>query len=454
VSTSLKLRLLLSITVVLVLVLLPSSVLVYLHAVHKVDVELRAAAAVGANTVHNAVDDPEEAVGPRRHLELLIADFNGDRHLRVALMDPSGRVLYHSTPLKPSDPAPEWFYRLLARRSSSVPIRLPAPFDEIGTILLQTDAHNEISEVWDDAVLTLLILALFCALNATLVYWVTERALRPLDTISAALARLGAGMYNLRIPEMGPREFAQVSRGLNRLAYQLADTEARRLKLEHQLSAVQEEERAELARDLHDEIGPLLFAAEVDLSGIQHDKAVRGTDLTARIGAVRESLARIYSDIKLILGRLRTATPCDLGLAPATENLLSFWRARYPAVEFRCHVDGEDFGDAVDDAVYHVMMESLSNALRHGSPTCITLAVTQVTGHVVASVRDNGRGFAQSGIGRGFGLTNMEQRVQALGGTLQVTASAEDQGVTVTARIPLPVEEQDLAPPPSRAVSS
>ena len=164
---------------------------------------------------------------------------------------------------------------------------------------------------------------------------------------------------------------------------QLADAETRRLKLERQLAAVQEEERTELARDLHDEIGPLLFAVGIDLSVIQHDQMVRDTAVAARIGAVRESVARIYDDIKRILGRLRTASPSELGLAQAVENLLSFWRMRYPAVEFSCEVADDDFGAAIDDAIYHVIMESLSNALRHGNPTSLAIAVTVIDGEVV-----------------------------------------------------------------------
>jgi two-component system, NarL family, sensor histidine kinase UhpB len=441
--TSLRTRLIVSITIVLVMILLPGSLLVYWHAVHKVHVELLAAAAVGTNTIYNAVDDAEEAASPRRHLELLVADFNGDRHLRVTLVGAAGQPLYQSTPLKPADPAPEWFYRLLARRTSSIPITLPAPFAQIGYILLQPDAHNEISEVWDDTVVTLLLLALFCGMNAALVYWITGRALRPLETVSEAFARLGAGNYRFRIPELGPRELAQVSRGLNQLARQLEDAESRRLKLERQLTAVQEEERADLARDLHDEIGPLLFAVGIDLSVIQHDPGVEKTTVATRIGAVRESIARIYSDIKRILERLRTGAPSELGLARSIENLLSFWRMRYPSVEFRCDVAEGEFGDQIDDAVYHVIMESLSNALRHGTPTSVTIGVSVQRDHVRATILDDGGGFAESArAGAGFGLASMEQRVSALGGSLGVSASAGGRGVTITATIPrLPVTE-------------
>jgi two-component system, NarL family, sensor histidine kinase UhpB len=442
VSTSLRLRLITSITLMFVMSMLPGSLLIYWHAVHQVDVELRAAAAVGMHTIHNAVDDPEEAVAPLRHLQLLIADFDGDRHLRASLQDATGRVLYQSTPLQPADPAPEWFYRLLARPPAGITANLPPPFDRIGRILLQPDAHNEISEAWDDAVLTLMILALFSGMNAALVYWITGRALRPLETVSAAFTRLGAGSYRLHIPEHGPREFAQVSRGLNQLALQLADAETRRLALERQLSAVQEEERAELARDLHDEIGPLLFAVGVDLSVIQHDPAVRNTAVATRVEAVRQSISRIYDDIKKILGRLQTATPAELGLAQAIDNLASFWRMRYPAVEFQCDVPDEGFGSALDDAIYHVIMEAMSNALRHGTPTCLRITVNVAEGQVVASVRDNGGGFSTSArTARGFGLTSMEQRVNALGGSLQVTVSREEPGVIVTASMPLAESE-------------
>src|SRR5580698_10184142 len=134
---SLRLRLIVSIAAVLVTILVLGSVLVYWHAVHEVEVEMRAAVAVGEHTIHNAVDDIEEAARPLRHLELLVADFDGDRHLQASLIGLDGRVIYRSTPQPPTDPAPNWFYRFLAARSVSSRIELPAAFARFGTILLQ-----------------------------------------------------------------------------------------------------------------------------------------------------------------------------------------------------------------------------------------------------------------------------------------------------------------------------
>jgi two-component system, NarL family, sensor histidine kinase UhpB len=452
---SLRLRLIISIALVLIVILLPGSVIVYWHALHEVEVEMRAAVAVGENTVHNAVDDAEEADGPLlRHLELLVADFDGNRHLRASLVDRNGQILYQSSPKLPSEPAPEWFYRLLAAPPITANLELPYPFTHVGAILLETDSHNEISEVWGDVNMTLAILGLFCGLNAVLVYWVTGRALRPLDAVSEAFNGLGAGNYGLRVEEHGSRELALLCRGFNRMAEQLAQVEDRKHRLEHQLAAVQEEERSELARDLHDEIGPLLFAVSVDLSVVQHDEAVRNTPIAARIESIRDSIGRMYKDVKAILGRLRPATLVDLGLLQAAENLVSFWQTRYPDVEFHLQVPAERFGMPTDDAIYHLILESFSNALRHGQPSRIDVSVTTVEEDILVSIKDNGTGLKPQRNAPGFGLIGMQERVQSLGGEVSVQNNAAGGGVLVSARIPLPAAEGVASARPQQAVRS
>jgi two-component system sensor histidine kinase UhpB len=434
---SLRLRLIVSIALVLILVLALGSVLVYWHAGREVEVELHAAIDVGAHTVHNAVDDVEEAAHPLRHLELLVADFDGDRHVRASLVGVDDRVIYRSTPQPPSDPAPDWFYRLLAARPVSSHIELPAPFARFGTILLQADSRNEISEVWGDVTLTLSILGIFCGLNAVLVYWVTGRALRPLDAISAAFNGIGAGDYGLRVKEHGSRELAQLCRGFNLMAEQLAEVQSRKHRLEHQLAAVQEEERSELARDLHDEIGPLLFAVSVDLSVLQQDETVCNTPIAVQIELIRDSIGRVYKEVKAILGRLRPASLVDLGLGQAAEGLVSFWQTRYPAVAFNLQAPAEGFGTKIDDALYHIIQEGLSNALRHGKPTRIEISVSLEGDEVLAMISDNGIGLKPEGHGPGFGLIGMQERVKGLGGTLSVGNSAVGGGVVVSARLPI-----------------
>jgi two-component system sensor histidine kinase UhpB len=87
---SLRLRLFVSIAGVLALTLIVGCALIYLDAVKKVDTEMAAALSVGIRTVQNATDDAEEATNPLRQLELLVGDFDGNRHVQAFLMNPQG----------------------------------------------------------------------------------------------------------------------------------------------------------------------------------------------------------------------------------------------------------------------------------------------------------------------------------------------------------------------------
>jgi two-component system, NarL family, sensor histidine kinase UhpB len=449
---TLRARLMLWIGLVLIASLLLGGVLVYWHAVRKVDVEMHAAIEVGEHTIRNAVDDVEGAATPLRQLELLVADLDGDRHLRAMLIAPDGSLVAHSTPSAPSDPAPGWFYSLFVRAPHIARINLAAPFNRYGTIVLETDSHNEISEVWSDVVLTLAVLSMFCLLSAALVFWTTGRALRPLGEITSAFARIGDGDYALRLPELGPRELAQLRRGFNRMVERLGDMERRKLLLEEQLVGVQEEERSELARDLHDEIGPLLFAVSVDLAALQEWETLR-TDRQAqgRLEAALDAVASMQQRVKAILGHLRPPTIADLGLSHSIQRLVAFWETRYPRVSFEVSVPEDSLSADIGVRVYRVVQESISNALRHGSPGRIDVNVVREDGEtLLVQVSDDGRGFSHDPqAGSGMGLRGMRERVTALGGELSVSAGEGGRGVTVSARLPMSAEadsQLDLSP--------
>jgi two-component system, NarL family, sensor histidine kinase UhpB len=437
---SLRATLILWIGLVLIASLFVGGAMVYWNAVRKVDVEMRAAIAVGEHTVHNAVDDEEEAAAPLRQLRLLVADLDGDRHLRATLVAANGTMLARSVPLEPSDPAPQWFYNMLASKPVITRIVLPSPFGPIGVIVLETDSHNEISEVWSDVLVTLTVLALFCVLNAVLVYWTIGRALRPLNDVIAAFGRIGEGDYAPQVPERGPLELRQLSRGFNQMAAHLGDMEMRKHRLEEQLVEVQEEERAELAQDLHDDVGPLLFAVSVDLVAIQQHASMHSDPhLRERLEATREAVSRMQQHVKSILGRLRPPTVADLGLLHSIERLVGFWRTRYPSVSFQVSIPQENVDPDIGSRIYRIVQESISNALRHGAPGRIEVNVSMDTADaIVVRISDDGIGLQSGGHSTGLGLPGMRERVNSLGGTLTVTDGPGGRGVTVSARLPMP----------------
>jgi two-component system, NarL family, sensor histidine kinase UhpB len=435
---SLRGRLVISIIGVFIASLTLGSLLLYWHAVRDVQSELSEALAVGKKMVLNIVDDFDGATTPRRQLEALINDFDGDRYLHVSLLDHSGAVLAAARPLASRESAPDWFYGLLATEPQTARVTLPPPFNQVGVIAIETDQHNRIGEIWSDMVIDLCIIAVLCGLVLGLVYCTLDRALRPLQDMAAAFARVGAHDYAPRLAERGAPEMAALFRGFNHMVVRLAEMEIQNRRLAEQLAAVQDEERADLARDLHDEIGPLLFAMGIDLAAIQQiDAGGLQPKLKSRLDAIRDAVAQVQKHVKEILGRLRPPILVDLGLAPAVDNLVAFWQKRYPHVTFDMDLPDERLDARVDAPVYRIIQESVSNALRHGQPSRVAISVKcQSDDAIEVEITDDGGGMHPPARAGGFGLIGMQDRVSSLGGTLAVGNRPAGRGVTVSARLP------------------
>jgi two-component system, NarL family, sensor histidine kinase UhpB len=400
---------------------------------------MRAAIAVGEHIAQTAIDDATLAANRLQRLEGLIREFDGNRHLRASLIDRSNQVALASQLESPNTRVPKWFRQLLDGESQVARIKLPPEFSDFTAVLLTTDAGNELAEKWGDIGLALALLVTFCAFVLGLVYWTLARGLRPLEDLNAAFVRVGRGDYRPRVPESGAMELARLAREFNQMVARLSTMKVQNARLNEQLANVQEEERADLARELHDEIGPFLFAVGLDISAIHQIVSANddiSIQLASRLEAIREAIAHMQKHLKIILGRLRPTVLLDLGLAQAIDNLIDFWKGRHPDVVFSLKVTPESFA-ALDEGIYRIVRESLSNALRHGHPNEIDIRIEFETDHTVAiDVVDNGGGMKPPNAAVGFGITGMQERVTLLGGTISVANRSDEKGVVVSARLP------------------
>lgn len=434
---SLRRRLLRSILAGVLLTFLAGGVLVYFHAVDKVDTEMTAALAVGARIAANAVDDAEEIANARHRLALIVKDFNGDRHLDALVIGDKGQVVLRSYAKKASDEVPDWFYRLFSGRNREAAVPLPPAFDAVGRFVLRTAPRNEIAEAWNDMLNALTILAILTLLVSGSVYWIVSSALRPLDHLAAAFSDFGQSAEPRYVSETGPEEFSRVYRAFNSMVARQCRMEAANRELNEQIQRVQEEERADIARDLHDEIGPFLFNVDIDASAIlKHTRQRDWEAIDGRVRNIRKAVGHVQRHVRGILSRLRPAALIDLGLRDALESEVGSWRLRHPGIAISLACDVPTLAQDQEDTIFRLVQESLSNAVRHGQPSRIGIEVGERAGEIEVRIADDGCGMGEARE-PGFGIRGMTERVENHGGRLDLAPADVGSGVIVTARMPM-----------------
>ena len=397
--------------------------------------ELAAALAGARQTVNSAFEDLPRSDHPARDLRQLVATFDGNRHLAAMLVDSNGAVLCSSRAAPPL-PAPDWFRGLLGDTLPDA--HIPAPIAGQGTIVVRLLFANDVGELWREFVDLTAVLAASVLVSAIAVWLTVGRALRPLASFSDAFERIGSGDYAAKVPARGPAELIRLGQGVNDMAGKLQVMQTRNRALEEQLRTLQDEERADLARDLHDEIGPHLFAVNVDAATARRLLADGKTPhALERLDAIQEGVAHMQALVRDILGRLRPTELIELGLAAAVGELVTFWRARHPGIHFRINLPPDETITADRrEVLYRIIQEGLNNAVRHGRPDHIEIEVTlSPDGGLVARVSDDGRTTGQRGAAGGYGLIGMRERVEAVRGSLTISQGA-DSGWTILAKLP------------------
>ena len=434
---SLRQRLLINVAFVLALSVVVGALSSYWRAADKIQTELHSAFLVGEQVLEDGVNGLTGSPNPYHSLISVIEQFNNGRHLSVSILDRSGERVVQSHLESPAEPAPNWFYNLLAGPPETARVLTPPSIRGYAALLIETDARNEVQEVWEDLENSLLLIGILAVLVCALIYWTVGRELKPLEKLSGALSLAAERDFSTRLEENGPRDIRSVISVFNHMAIQLEKAEASKTLLEEQLSSVQEEERAELARDLHDEIGPLLFSVGLDAAAVQSAIDESGSrDVAERLDSIREAVSLSQRRVLQILGRLRTGTVEDLGLEAAVQRLVEFWTARHPDLKISTVIPEGGVGMDLDPVVYRIIQESISNAVRHGKTSVIEAFVGIDQNDLTVRVSDDGGGLKSNRAGHG--LTGMRERVATKRGSFNVGNRPDGKGVLVQAKFRKP----------------
>jgi signal transduction histidine kinase len=213
--------------------------------------------------------------------------------------------------------------------------------------------------------------------------------------------------------------------------------QAERMAFAVAVNTALEEEKARVARELHDELAQSLTALKMDAIWVR-DNAAAPEALSAKLADMLEVLDNTIAATRRIAADLRPMLLDDLGLVPAIEWLVDNFTQRC-GVACKLSVDEElELREPYATAVFRIVQESLANVAKHAGATEVVVAIGKVPCAVTLTVRDNGCGFSTTAPRKrqSLGLMGLRERAELLGGCVAID-SALGHGTCVEAHIPV-----------------
>jgi len=281
-----------------------------------------------------------------------------------------------------------------------------------------------------------LILALAVALTIVVNVITLQRRFRPLERLVDAMERadLSRPGANLQAPTDArgePEEVERLNRAFRRMLERL---EAERRRTSSTALAAQEEERARVARDLHDEVNQSLTALLLRLEAARVKAPV---ELAHELAETKALANRAMEELLMLARQLRPTALDDLGLKAALAgHVKELGRRGKINARFDSQGDFSGLPADVQLVVYRVAQEALSNAAQHSGAEHVDVRLTSNGERVELIVGDDGSGFTFDQAARGLGIAGMRERALLVGGDMQVE-SRPDAGTRVHLTVPL-----------------
>jgi two-component system sensor histidine kinase UhpB len=445
---SLRSRINLLLALVLTLGLATNIARLVLEAGPRVQAEDQSVTRLAREFVETIVAGLEEAPDPDARLSQIVRDLNRLRHVSITRQGEARQRAAGSERLADdSRSPPSWFVALVhpEKTTVTVPISVKGKPD---ALQITSHPNDEMTEIWDGIVSQLQIGLVIVIVLFLIMSRVVGRALAPIGTVSDAMTKIEAGVYDTRVKPDGPPELAVICDKLNHLAATLGKAVDDKRRLAERVVSLQDVERKEIARELHDEFGPHLFALRAHASALTRaaDAGGPNVEATRKHGnAILEQVNALQQTNRRVLEKLRPVGLIELGLRDALGALLRMWGEAHPDVTIETSISPSlrESGETADLTIYRTVQEALTNVFRHAGASCVNITVepTELSpgpagdgrGGALVRISDNGSGLRPDHK-LGFGLTGMRERILALGGSL--TIASGDGGVTVEAVIP------------------
>ncbi|WP_246484008.1 sensor histidine kinase [Heyndrickxia vini] len=292
--------------------------------------------------------------------------------------------------------------------------------------------------------LTLLMLMVFLILSVQFGYRSGRNVLKRLDELLSFVSILRSGKYSARAVEIEKDEIGLIFEEMNQLAIviqdqvrslqRLADEKTDLANQAHQAAVM--EERQRLARDLHDSVSQQLFALGMISSAALRTVSKNPIQTEELLKQVADISAKAQGEMRALLLHLR---PIDLKgdtLIDGLNKLVKELKER-TQLDIECRLENIEYlSKAIEEHVFRIVQEALSNILRHSQATKVRITLERIKENLHLYISDNGKGFkVERSLMTSYGLQTMRERCEELGGVFQIR-SMEEEGTYINIRIP------------------
>lgn len=301
------------------------------------------------------------------------------------------------------------------------------------TVILRTPWHTRTLPLIRFPQAMPFVLVVAAAVSFLTLYFGLRLVVRPLQQLEARARRIGEGDFAAASePVGGVDEIENVRAAMDQMAARLQSSQRSLERYLHATTQAQEEERARLARELHDETVQGMIALDHRLQKAQRTLQRDPALLKEEVAALRQMVRGEMEEVRRFSRALRPVYLEDLGLCPALELLSNEAGVTYTMTGEQRRLD-----PTIELSLYRIAQESINNARRHARAQRIELLLAFTPALVSIRVQDDGIGFSPpahlGSLSREghFGLMGIQERAELIGARLSVE-SAPGRGTTVT----------------------
>lgn len=385
---------------------------------------------------------------------ILLSQSDEFRHIKITFKDAKGQIIAQSNPDKNITVAGNLLGQLIrVFHESSKDEVISASWlikgpDRTVTVYISPDTASEQNEAAASLFGSFLMLIALTAALYVGVKLTLQRALNPLKEALNQLQDLAHNKYDGILKESNIAEVKAVNDAINALSQSLMHLENSRQMLSAKLVSSQEDERARISRDLHDELGQKIAVIRYNTSYLQKtlDTGPSESSIQA-INDIALATKDIDQELKKILKELRPQQHLlnidNQSLKNLLLNLISGWQSTTGnECQFNHQIELSDvnFDQNIALTVFRITQEALTNIAKHAKANKVEIQIKTDAQYIYWSVVDNGAGISDWNPGtqqRGNGLAGLRERLWAIGGELKITPQLQEGGFSLSAKIPL-----------------